>query len=63
MKKLMMLIILSSLLGGCAWFQGSGSADSGGVGGPDIAHGRGTTGVSSGAESGAGITGSDLAPP
>lgn len=63
MRRLMILIVLTGLLGGCAWFQGSDTANSGSVGGPDVAHGRGTTGVSSGAEGGAGITGSDLAPP
>ena len=65
MKQLIILIALSALLGGCAWFQRdkSGSADSGAIGGPDIGPGRGTTGVSSGAEGGSGITGSDLAPP
>ncbi len=63
MKKLIMLMALSGLLGGCAWFQGSDKpSDTGGVGGHDVG-GRGTTGVSSGAEGGTGITGSDLAPP
>jgi hypothetical protein len=66
MKRLIILIALSALLGGCAWFQRSdksSGADSGTIGGPDIGPGRGTTGVSSGAQGGSGITGSDLAPP
>jgi len=66
MKRILILIALSSLLGGCAWLQPNGrsnSADSGGIGGHDLGTGRGTTGVSSGAEGGSEITGSDLAPP
>jgi hypothetical protein len=62
MKRVFLLIALSILFGGCAWIQRSGHSVSGGVGGHDIGPGRGTTGVSSGAEEGFGVTGSDLAP-
>lgn len=64
MKKLMLLLATMTLLSGCAWFhrgdQGGDSAS--GYSGPDAGPARGTTGVSSGADAGAGITGSDLAP-
>ncbi len=62
MKRVFLLITLSVLFGGCAWFQRSDHSISGGVGGPDMRPGRGTTGVSSGAEEGFGVTGSDIAP-
>ncbi|MGH7868100.1 MAG: hypothetical protein ACREP9_10905 [Candidatus Dormibacteraceae bacterium] len=61
MKKVIMLAVLAGLLGGCSWFQRGDRAAN--IGGPEVGPGRGTTGVSSGAEGGSGITGSDLAPP
>jgi len=66
MKKIIMLVCLAGLLGGCSWFQrgdGTAGSNAGGIGGPEVERGRGTTGISSGAEGGSGITGSDLAPP
>lgn len=66
MKKIFLLFGLSVLLNGCSWIHHGDAAESskgnGWIGGPDAA-GRGTTGVSSGAEGGGGITGSDAAPP
>jgi hypothetical protein len=68
MKKIITLIGLTVFLGGCSWFGhgdqgGSGSGESS-VAGVDYGPGRGTTGVSSGADAGpGGITGSDAAPP
>jgi len=64
MKKLIVIIALAGLVGGCTWIghrQGTASGE-GGIPGADLSPGRGTTGVSSGADSGAGITGSDAAP-
>jgi len=61
MKKFIALITLAGLLGGCSWIghrQGTVSEE-GSIPGADLGPGRGTTGVSSGADSGAGITGSD----
>jgi hypothetical protein len=67
MKKIVTLIGLLTFLGGCSWLQhgeGSGSGYVGGsISGVDYSPGRGTTGVSSGADAGPGITGSDAAPP
>ena len=66
MKKWLFLIAAAFLLNGCSWMHGEKTEDSGGVGwigGPDAGPGRGTTGVSSGAAGGSGITGSDAAPP
>jgi hypothetical protein len=67
MKKFVCLISLASLLSGCSWLHRGDAADStpatGWIGGPDPGQGRGTTGVSSGAAGGGGITGSDAAPP
>ena len=66
MKKIFLLFGLGVLLGGCSWIHHGDAAENskanGWIGGPDSA-GRGTTGVSSGAEGGGGITGSDAAPP
>jgi hypothetical protein len=66
MKKIIQLVGLLSLLAGCSWF-GHGDKSSGNgageISGPDYGPGRGTTGVSSGADAGQGITGSDAAPP
>ena len=57
MKKVLLTIALASLLAGCVLVGGTG--DTGDLGGnPNLD--RGTTGVSSGAESGPGITGSDV---
>lgn len=67
-RSIMTLGLLLSLSGGCSWIH-HGDADNGGghsdgsLSGPDYGPGRGTTGVSSGAETGQGITGSDAAPP
>jgi hypothetical protein len=65
MKKLLMVVALTGLLTGCAWIgHGNGGTNQeGGIPGADLSPGRGTTGVSSGADSGAGITGSDAAHP
>jgi hypothetical protein len=62
MKKLIAWFALTILLSGCAWLK-HGDEGSPGVSTPDSPPVRGTTGVSSGADAGAGITGSDLAPP
>jgi hypothetical protein len=66
MKKIVPLIGLLSLLAGCSWFghgDNSSASGEGGIPGSDYGPGRGTTGVSSGADAGQGITGSDAAPP
>ncbi|HTL18016.1 MAG TPA: hypothetical protein VL793_12325 [Patescibacteria group bacterium] len=67
MKKIVCLVSLAALLNGCSWFhhgdQPESSSGTGWIGGPDAGPGRGTTGVSSGASGGQGITGSDAAPP
>jgi len=66
MKRIILLFALAGLTTSCAWLRpdrsGSGnlSAD---IVGPDSGPARGTTGVSSGADSAPGVTGSDLAPP
>ena len=62
MKRLILLFALAWVLSGCAWF-GHGETSGAGVSTPDTPPVRGTTGVSSGADAGAGVTGSDLAPP
>ena len=64
MKKLIIIIALGVLASGCTWVghrQGVVSGE-GGIPGADLSPGRGTTGVSSGADSGVEITGSDAAP-
>ena len=66
MKKIIIALGLLTLLTGCSWLHHSEttwgySGDT--IGGPDYGPGRGTTGVSSGADAGQGITGSDAAPP
>ncbi len=67
MKKIFFLFGLGVLLSSCSWIHGGDktedSKDAGWIGGPDAGPGRGTTGVSSGATGGNGITGSDAAPP
>ena len=68
MKKIITAIGMLVLMCGCSWLRhgdtNSRESDSGGsIAGPDYSPGRGTTGVSSGAATGAGITGSDSAPP
>lgn len=69
MKRIIMSLGLLLLLScGCSWFhhgdaESSGGYSDGSISGPDYGPGRGTTGVSSGAASGQGITGSDAAPP
>jgi hypothetical protein len=61
MKRLILLCALMEVLSGCAWFKHGEEGAS--VSTPDSPPVRGTTGVSSGADAAAGITGSDLAPP
>lgn len=67
MKKIVCLIGLAVCLSGCSWFHHGENTDSSSgaawMGGSDAGPGRGTTGVSSGAAGGSGITGSDAAPP
>ena len=68
MKRIITLVGLVSLLSGCSWVSHKSDNDSGFIGGGsvtgvDYGPGRGTTGVSSGADGGPGITGSDAAPP
>jgi len=67
MKRMITLSALVTLLSGCSWLQHGNNTDSGYAGGSisgvDYSPGRGTTGVSSGADAGPGITGSDAAPP
>jgi hypothetical protein len=67
MKTFITLAGLAILLNGCSWFGHGDSNRSGtasaGVSGVDYGTGRGTTGISSGADAGRGITGSDAAPP
>ena len=67
MKTFISLAGLTIFLSGCSWFghgdSNSTSNSSAGVSGVDYGTGRGTTGVSSGADAGQGITGSDAAPP
>jgi len=67
MKKLFFLFGLGVLLNGCSWIHGGDKTEdskgNGWIGGPDAGPSRGTTGVSSGAAGGGGITGSDAAPP
>jgi hypothetical protein len=63
MKKLMMIVAVAGLVSGCSWIghrDGEGVVSGeGGIPGADLSPGRGTTGVSSGADGGGGITGSD----
>jgi hypothetical protein len=64
MKKFIVIISLASLVTGCAWIKPeSRGGGPGNVGMPanETGPGRGTTGVSSGADFGAGVTGSDAA--
>jgi hypothetical protein len=65
MKKVVIMIVLAGLLSGCAWVghRDRGAAHEGEIPASDLGPRRGTTGVSSGADTGAGITGSDAAPP
>ena len=64
MKRLVLLFALAGALTGCSWFQHGedGGSSGNGMSGADSGQVRGTTGVSSGADEGSGITGSDLAP-
>jgi hypothetical protein len=66
MKRIIVTLGLLALLTGCSWFHHANSnwgysSDSGSW--SDYGPGRGTTGVSSGADSGLGVTGSATAPP
>jgi hypothetical protein len=64
MKNLIVIISLASLLAGCAWIKPEnrgGSLGNATMPANDTGPGRGTTGVSSGADFGAGVTGSDAA--
>lgn len=61
MKKLIALIAVAGVLVGCAMVPESGQGAGYGTG-PGVEPGRGTTGVSSGAEGGPAITGSDAVP-
>ena len=67
MKKIVAMLGLLVFVSGCSWVGHGDSATSnyggGSVGGVDYGPGRGTTGSSSGADAGPGITGSDAAPP
>jgi hypothetical protein len=67
MNKFVCLAGLALLLSGCSWLHRGDTVEStpatGWIGGPDAGPGRGTTGVSSGAAGGSGITGRDAAPP
>jgi len=59
MKRILLLVAMATLLSGCISYSGGGAGDS------DISTqgmGRGTTGVSSGADTGAEIPGSEFAP-
>jgi hypothetical protein len=62
MKTLLMILAFVSLLTGCAWFKGSGPV--GDTGSNAMGTGRGTTGVSTGAdaEDQGEVTGSDMPP-
>lgn len=66
MKKILTLIAVLAFLNGCSWLHHGDSENSysgAAISGPDYGPGRGTTGVSSGAATGFGVTGSDAAPP
>jgi hypothetical protein len=67
MRNTITMIGLIALLSGCSWLHGDTSSSNnrggGSISGVDYGPGRGTTGVSSGADAGSGITGSDAAPP
>jgi hypothetical protein len=60
MKRLLLIFVMAGLLTGCAGMKGAG-ADSDFS--DNLSPGRGTTSVSSGAELGTGITGSDVFAP
>jgi len=64
MKRVLIITALAALFTGCAWIghRENATAHEGGIPGSDLAPSRGTTGVSSGADGGPGITGSDAAP-
>ncbi len=59
MKSVLLLIALAMLAGGCASYKSQGAAGTD----PNTQIFRGTTAVSSGADPGWEITGSDFAPP
>jgi hypothetical protein len=66
MKRFVTIIGLSAFLTGCSWLHHQDTGwgyNAGSTSGTDYGPGRGTTGVSSGADAGSGITGSDAAPP
>jgi hypothetical protein len=67
MKRVILIIALGNLLAGCSWLghknrDAEGGYTGGNAPGVDVNPGRGTTGVSSGADAGSSVTGSDLAP-
>jgi hypothetical protein len=66
MKRVLLAIGFAALLSGCSWIHHDKSDETstgaGSIAGPDYGEGRGTTGISSGADAGVPITGSDAAP-
>jgi hypothetical protein len=64
MKRFMIITALTALLTGCSWIghRDHSTTEQGGIPGADLGPSRGTTGVSSGADTGPGITGSDVFP-
>jgi hypothetical protein len=64
MKRVIIITAVAAVLTGCTWIghRDHATGEQGGIPGADLGPSRGTTGVSSGADSGPGITGSDVAP-
>jgi hypothetical protein len=66
MKRVFLVMGFAAFLSGCSWIHhdksNESSAGTGSIAGPDYGAGRGTTGISSGADAGHAITGSDAAP-
>ncbi len=64
MKRVVVVLAFAALLAGCSYLQAPNQSGSPGGMGAGVEMGRGTTGVSTGADAGAGadITGSDAAP-
>jgi hypothetical protein len=66
MKKIIVMAGLLSFLSGCSWLHHEDTNwgySEGSISGSDYSPARGTTGVSSGADAGVEITGSNAAPP